>query len=164
MTNKDWLKMMEEKEEEILEKLEELYLQAAHNHDENFGSFAADNSLILDDDGELYIVKESPNSMDGRVYDGRAIYIATLKDFDMWEAEDETEWIQNELGDRYPEFERTVLQEKGYYPTLDILREIDLAVYQRIIDDMAFQVKSIDAPEWAQGKFDQKIAELKEEL
>jgi len=163
MTNKDWLKLMEEKEDEIREKLAELYCQAAYNHDEQWGSFRADNSLILDDDGELHIVKETPNSMDGRVYAGRAIYIATLKDFDMWEAEDETEWIQNELGDRYPEFERTV-QEKGCYPTLDILREIDPAAYQRILDDMAFQIENYDAPEWAQGKFDQKIAELKEEL
>lgn len=86
-----------------------------------------------------------------------------LKKSAMWEAEDETEWIQNELGDRYPEFERTV-QEKGCYPALDILREIDPAAYQRILDDMAFQIENYDAPEWAQGKFDQKIAELKEEL
>ena len=41
----------------------------------------ADNSLILDDDGELHIVKETLNSMDGRVYAGRAIYIATPERF-----------------------------------------------------------------------------------
>ena len=163
MTNK-WLKMIEEKEEEILEKLEELYLQAAHNHDENFGSFAAENSLILDDDGELHIVKETPNSMDGRVYAGRAIYIATMKDFNLFENEDEEEWIRNELGqEKFQEFEK-FLEENNEYPVLDTLKKYDFSSYQNIIDDMAFQVKSIDAPEWAEERYYMKIAQLKEEL
>ena len=164
MTNSEWLKMVEEKEEEILEKLEVLYLQAAHNHDENFGSFAAENCLILDDDGELHIVKETPNTIDGRVWAGKAMYIAKVKDFHLFENEDEEEWIRNELGqEKFQEFEK-FLEENNEYPVLDTLKQYDEKSYQNIIDDMAFQVKSIDAPEWAEERYHMKIAQLKEEL
>ncbi|MGI5927813.1 MAG: hypothetical protein ACOX8A_11680, partial [Thermacetogeniaceae bacterium] len=163
MTNKDWLKLMEEKEDEIREKLEELYLQAAHNHDENFGSFASENCLILDDDGELSIVKETPNTMDGRVWAGKAMYIAKLKDFHLFENEDEEEWIRQELGEKFQEFEK-FLEENDGYPVLDTLKEYDSSSYQNIIDDMAFQVESIDAPDWAELRYHMKIAQLKEEL
>ena len=164
MTNKDWLKLMEEKEDEIREKLAELYCQAAYNHDENFGSFAAENCLILDDNGELSIVKETPNTMDGRVWAGKAMYIATLKDFNLFENEFEEEWIRNELGqEKFQEFEK-FLEENNEYPVLDTLKEYDFSSYQNIIDDMAFQVESIDAPEWAEERYHMKIAQLKEEL
>ena len=113
MTNSEWLKMAEEKEEEILEKLKETYFQAAYNHNENFGSFAANNCLILDDDGELHIVKETPNTMDGRVWAGKAMYIATLKDFNLFENEFEEEWIRNELGENFQEFERFLEENDG---------------------------------------------------
>ena len=163
MTNSEWLKMAEEKEEEILEKLKETYFQAAYNHNENFGSFAANNCLILDDDGELHIVKETPNTMDGRVWAGKAMYIATLKDFNLFENEFEEEWIRNELGENFQEFER-FLEENDGYPVLDTLKEYDEKSYQNIIDDMAFQVEFIDAPEWAEVRYQMKIAQLKEEL
>ena len=164
MTNSEWLKMVEEKEEEILEKLEELYLQAAYNHDENFGSFPAENCLIFDDDGELSIVKETPNTMDGRVWAGKAMYIAKLKDFHLFENEDEEDWIRNELGEeKFQEFEK-FLEENNEYPVLDTLKQFDEKSYQNIIDDMAFQVESIDAPEWAELRYHMKIAQLKEEL
>ena len=164
LTNSEWLKMVEEKEEEILEKLEVLYLQAAYNHDEQWGSFRADNSLILDDDGELHIVKETPNTIDGRVWAGKAMYIAKVKDFHLFENEDEEEWIRNELGEeKFQEFEK-FLEENDGYPDLNTLKQFDEKSYQNIIDDMAFQVESIDAPDWAELRYHMKIAQLKEEL
>ena len=163
MTDREWMELLEKKEEDIIEKLEELYLQAAHNHDENFGSFAAENCLILDDDGELHIVRETPNTIDGRVWAGKAMYIAKLKDFHLFENEDEEEWIRNELGENFQEFEKFLEGNNGY-PVLGTLKEFDEKSYQNIIDDMAFQVKSIVAPEWAEERYHMKIAQLKEEL
>ena len=163
MTDREWMELLEKKEEDIIEKLEELYLQAAHNHDENFGSFAAENCLILDDDGELHIVRETPNTIDGRVWAGKAMYIAKLKDFHLFENEDEEEWIRNELGENFQEFEKFLEGNNGY-PVLGTLKEFDEKSYKNIIDDMAFQVKSIVAPEWAEERYNMKIAQLKEEL
>ncbi len=163
MTNKDWLVLMEKKEDEIREALEQAYLQAAHNHDEYFGNFRIENSVILDADGDILIAKETPNSTDGYVWAGEAIYIASVKDFSLWENEDEEEWIRNELGENFQEFKKSLEGNNGY-PVLGTLKEFDEKSYKNIIDDMAFQVKSIVAPEWAEERYNMKIAQLKEEL
>ena len=89
MTNKDWLVLMEKKEDEIIEALEKAYIQAAHNHDEYFGDFRIENSVILDSDGTIRIVEETSGSTDGCVWNGKAIYVATIKDFSLWQNEDE---------------------------------------------------------------------------
>ena len=163
MTNSEWLKMVEEKEEEILEKLEALYLQAAHNHDENFGSFAAENCLILDDDGELHIVRETPNTIDGRVWAGKAMYIAKLKDFHLFENEDEEEWIRNELEDGYANFKRYLQKNCGHL-TLNELKKYDPKAYRNILDDMAWQVENINAPDWAHESYQKATLFLSEEM
>ena len=163
MTNKDWLVLMEKKEDEIREALEQAYLQAAHNHDEYFGNFRIESSVILDSNGDVLIAKETPNSTDGCVWAGEAIYIASVKDFSLWENEDEEEWIRNELGENFQEFEKS-LEGNNEYPVLGTLKEFDEKSYKNIIDDMAFQVKSIVAPEWAEERYNMKIAQLKEEL
>jgi hypothetical protein len=163
MTNKDWLALMEKKEDEIIEALEQAYLQAAHNHDEYFGNFRIESSVILDSDGDVLIAKETPNSTDGCVWAGEAIYVATIKDFSLWQNEDEEEWICNELGERYADFER-YLEKDREYPTLDELKKYDTKAYQNILDDMAWRTENVDAPDWAHERYHMATLFLNEEM
>jgi hypothetical protein len=146
MTNKDWLGLMEKKEDEIIEALETAYIQAAYNHNEYFGGFGVESSVILDSNGDIRIVEETPNTTDGGVWAGKAIYVASVKDFSLWQNEDEGEWICNELGERYGDFQRHAGEGS---PTLDELKKYDPKAYQNILDDMAWRVESVDASDWA---------------
>jgi hypothetical protein len=146
MTNKDWLDLMRNKEDEIIEALETAYIQASYNHDEYFGGYGIESGVILDSDGAIRIVEETPNSTDGGVWAGEAIYIATIKDFSLWQNEDEEEWIRHELEERYGDFQRYT--EEGS-PTLDELKKYDPQAYRNILDDMAWRVESVDASDWA---------------
>lgn len=163
MTNKDWLTLMTEKEDEIIEALETAYIQAAYNHDEYFSGYGIENSVILDFDGEIRIARETPNSTDGYVWVGKAIYVAQIKDFSPWENEDEGEWICNELGDGYANFER-YLQKNGEHPSLNELKKYDPKAYQNILHDMAWQVENVNAPDWAQENLMKVTLFLNEEM
>jgi len=163
MENKDWLTLMTEKEGEIIKALKKAYIQAAHNHDEYFGDFGIENSVILDSDGAIRIAEETPNSTDGCVWKGKAIYVAHIKDFSLWQNESEEEWIRNELEEWYADFER-YLEKDRKYPTLDELKKYNQKAYQNILDDMAWRVESVDASDWAQESYHKTILFLNEEM
>lgn len=155
------MELLEKKEEDIIEKLEELYLQAAHNHDENIGSWKAENCLILDDDGELIITEETPSTTDGRVWNGDAIYVATILDFYFMENEDDDLWIRGELHEpeRLQEFEEYVGDDCA---NLEKLKAFDKNAYGNIICDINCQIRDIDAPDWADRHFQMKVEEYRD--
>jgi uncharacterized membrane-anchored protein YjiN (DUF445 family) len=165
MENKDWLKLIREKEDEIMKGLEKIYLQAAHNHDEYFDRFKrkVTNSLILDADGVIRITETIvPNSIDYCVLNNISIYIARIEDFSLWDNEDEEEWIRDKLEERYADFER-YLEEDCECPTLDELKKYDPKAYRSILNDMTWWVENVDAPDWAQESYHEATLILKED-
>jgi len=82
MENVEWMKMVEEKYDEAVEKLEEAVERAR-----GYGWGTVD--VLMDQEGLLYIDEEaSINTMAGEVLQGDAIYIARL---DAANIDDDTE-------------------------------------------------------------------------
>jgi len=166
MTNRDWLDLMEKKEDEIIEALEKIYLQAAHNHDEYFDRFKrkVTNSLTLDADGVIRITEIIvPNSIDYCVSNNISIYVARITDFSLWQNEDEGEWIRNELGDGYADFERYLEKNCGHL-SLNELEKYNSKAYQNILDDMTWRTENVDASEWAHERYHRVTLFLNEEM
>lgn len=144
-----------EKEEKIMEMLVKLYLQASHNHDERFGSFATENCLVMNEDGMLTIKSVVPTGT-RNIHMGFTIRIAIAEDFDMWEGEDERGWIQEELGSKFSAFEEFVNNEENeeveYCCNLNTLKAYDEMAYKKILETMKLRTE-FEAPNWAEGNY-----------
>ena len=157
MKNAQWLRLVRSREEEIREEMQNLYRRAAcvAIPGEKFLEF----SLIMDADGEIREAIESDSSTtDGAAWHGKAIYLAGLTGFDVWDGEIFENWIRDRLTEQelqdYEEFL------KNDSATITTLEAFSPELAEKINSDILKHYEGQKAFEWAEAKFESLVEEL----
>jgi len=149
MTN--WIKLLEEKEDEIKERLEQLYEKACNpNTTDHRLTFA----LVMDEEGYINEETSTGNTIDGKVWEGKAIYVGAITEFNPLNfEEEEKEFIFDSLRDEEKESYLKWRTEDtipiSVYDVIDWNEETGNRLLNNYIDD----VVSCNAPEFAEEEF-----------
>lgn len=162
MKKTDWLKLMKDNEDKILEGLIDVYREAAMTTSP--GMFYPFLSLILSDDGKIRkIIEPTDNSIDGDVWVGNAMYLTRIQCFDVLDGENEKQLIEQYADSFDMTAYQAFLSSKGDDISMSSLREFDEKIYSKIMEDVKYFHDNEAAYQWAEEKFDMLTQSLKAE-
>jgi len=134
----NWLEILEQNEDQVREKLAEIYIKACSA---SLGQFRLTHSVILDSDSTVRTQTDTENTTDGAVWHGNAVYIGTIEDFIPWEDDYEWEnWIEPSLTENeiksIKEFAKIdECADANYNISFSTLEEFDKDLYSRVVDE-----------------------------
>lgn len=155
----NWKELVKKHENEIYKSLKDIFERACVAE---VGDFRLIYSVILDADGNVRTrIDTSPNSYDRAVWEGKAIYIAEIKEFTPWEHSDEAEWIlpylETEEKEGYLKF-----CEEEYFGEISFasLKAYSTKLYQKIANDAIDDYVYFEADVWANNCLASLLQEL----